>query len=240
MRNLVCIILSIIAMSCTERNQETKIPERENLTQEHVDSVLTDFKFEYSNPVFLDSSNQVLLPITTRQSKRRKKFSLGSYDSEDNVHYWNILFYDKANGQTRLLTESKLQISDFSVNMKRAGNLLTHSILYKIRDIDYNNDNKLNREDPEHLFISDQDGTNLRRLSPENEDLKSFTIIPGSDQLIIRTKRDINKDFKFDSDDEVIWYRINLPEDSKPIEMVDSVNRKKIQNLYFDQWLKKK
>ena len=90
------------------------------------------------------------------------------------------------------------------------------------------------------MFISNVDGTELRRLSPKNENLQSFTIIPKSDQIIIRTTRDIDKNYEFDREDDAIWYRIDLRTESSPIEMVDSIVRKKIENLYFEQWLKKK
>ena len=240
MKKLTYILLAFTVLSCMERKPKTEVIEADNLSQEQIDSVLAEFKFEYTNPVFIDSSEQVLLPITTQLLERRKSFSRDGYYSDDYPRYWNILFYNKTNGQTRLLTESKFRISDYSVNLKKTGNLLSKSILYRIGDTDYNNDKKLDGKDPEQLFISNADGSGLRRLSPINEDLESFTVIPNSDQLIVRTTRDINQDLKFDKDDEAIWYRIDLDADSKPVEMVDSIDRKKIQNLYFDQWLKKK
>ncbi|MCE7992527.1 MAG: hypothetical protein HEP71_11120 [Roseivirga sp.] len=240
MKNLLLLLLSAAILSCTSREQSTPLIDAENMTQEQIDSVLTEFKFEYTQPVLIDSSDHVLLPITTRLLERRRTYDRENYYDNDYPRYWNILFYNKASGETSLLTESKFRISDFKVNMEDKGPMLAHSILYEITDLDYNKDGKLSGQDPEHLFISNTDGSDLRRLSPINEDLESFTLIPNSDQLIIKTRRDKNGDLKFNTEDETIWYRIDLQGDSTPLEMVDSVDRKKIENLYFDQWLKKK
>jgi len=38
---------------------------------------------------------------------------------------------------------------------------LKKKILYEIGDIDFNEDGKLNNRDPEYLFSSDNNGTNL-------------------------------------------------------------------------------
>ncbi|WP_160114060.1 MULTISPECIES: hypothetical protein [Aquimarina] len=243
MKKLLFLLLIIIMYSCDRDHPKIEIIENENLTQHQIDSILTNFKFEYDKPVFIDSTSQVLLPITTQHSERKKTFSRYSgdeYSWADYPRYWNILFYDKNSNQTRLLTESKMRITDYIVNIKETGAILSKSILYKIGDIDYNNDKKLNHNDPEHLFISRTDGTEFKRLSPKNEDLISYTLIPKSDQIMIETIRDTNSDLEFKPDDEKIWYLINLSSDVKPIEIINSGLRKKIENLYFEQWLKKK
>jgi len=240
MRTTFFAILAIAIYGCGYDQPDTQLFEEEELTQAQIDSVLTEFNFEYTNPVFIDSSDHVLLPITTRLIEKRAKYSSDGYWSEDYPRYWNILFYDRSNGETKLLTENKIRVSDYSINIKGAGTILQNRILYRIADTDFNNDQKLSGDDPEHLFISKTDGTGLKRLSPLNENIESYTIVPNTDQLIVRTKRDVNGDLKFDREDEAVWYRIDLQSDSIPVEMVDSLDRKRIENLYFKQWLIKK
>lgn len=243
MKKLLFFLLIIIIYSCNKERQKIEIIEDENFTQHQIDSILTDFKFEYAKPVFIDSTPHILLPITTQLAERKKAFSRynsDGYSWADYPKYWNILFYNKSSNQTRLLTESKMRITDYVVNIKETGEILSKSILYKIGDIDYNKDKKLNHDDPEHLFISNTDGTQLKRLSPKNEDLVSYTLIPNSDQILIETIRDTDSDLEFKPDDEKIWYLIDLSSGSKPTEIINSGLRKKIENLYFEQWLKKK
>ena len=240
MKKIIYLILKFGIYSCKERESKIEVIDDENLTQHQVDSILTDFKFEYDHPVFIDSTNLVLLPITTSLLEWKRTTSFDGYSSDDLPRYWNILFYNKISGITNLLTESKLRISNYSANIKQTGNILKKSILYEIGDTDYNKDSKLDNKDPEQLFISKNNGTGLKRLSPVNEDLEFYTIIPNSNQIIVRTRRDVNADLEFNREDELIWYKIDLNTDSKPVEMVDSLKRKKIENVYFEQWLKKK
>jgi len=114
-------------------------------------------------------------------------------------------------------------------------------ILYNISDIDFNKDKKLDRNDPNFLFASEINGEGLKRISPANEDLQHFEVIPNSGQILIKTLRDINQDFMFDREDEAIWYKAELANNDWSIEeIIDSTQRKRIENLYFEQWLKRK
>lgn len=240
MKKIIYIFTVTLLISCGKEKHQVENTFSENLTQKQIDSVLTDFKFEYNNPIYIDSTNFVLLPITTKNTSSNKLINKSSYSYTDSrTKYWNILFYNSTSEKISLLTESKMSISDFDYNLREVGSILSKSILYKIRLIDYNNDGKLNHKDPEYLFISKNSGTELKRLSPENENLLSYSIIPKTNQLIIKTSRDTNNDFKFDVNDAIIWYKIDLQLNSKPLEIIDSINRKKIENLFFKQWLEK-
>lgn len=240
MKRLIYILLSIIMFSCGEKKVQLENIETENLTEIQIDSILTDFNFNYNNPIFIDSTNQVLLPITTQFQKVEKMSRYSSYKGDSYPRYWNILFYNSATGETNLLTESKMRISDFRTNMVDVGKTLSKSVLYQLKMTDYNNDNKLTYKDPQYLFISKINGKDLRQISPENEDLETYTIIPNTDQIIIKTKRDSNKDLEFGVDDELVWYKVDVNKNSKPIEIINMAERKKIKHLYFEQWLKKK
>ena len=117
---------------------------------------------------------------------------------------------------------------------------MNNKVLYEICDIDYNKDKKLNEKDPELLYVSEINGKNLKRISPQDEDLQYFEIIPKSEQILIRTLRDINQDSIFNNEDESIWYKAEFSSNEWKIgEIIDSLQRKRIENLYFKQWLKK-
>lgn len=240
MKKIIYLLVLISTFSCGDKTTQIENIETDNLTEKQIDSILTDFNFDYNNPIFIDSTSQVILPITTQFQDSRKRISKKSYSSGSYPRYWNILFYNSDSGETNLLTESKMRISDFDVNLRNVGKILSKSILYKICISDFNNDHKLDYNDPKYLFISNINGKNLRQISPKNENLVSYSIIPNSDLLIIRTKRDSNENVEFDRDDELIWYKIDLKLNSKPSEIIDSIQRKKIKNLYFEQWLRKK
>ena len=245
MKEIICIILIIGLFSCKERKSQIENIETENLTQKKIDSILNKFEFKYENPIVLDSTNQILFPISTKLLKRKETYSKDGYYEYDLPRYWNILFFNRNTGKTKLLTNKRFRISE--INTKKDKNntyyqqkLLEDKIIYKINDIDYNKDNKLNSKDPEFLFISEIDGSNLQRISPLNEDLIYYEVIEETDELLFQTRRDTNKDFIFSESDESIWYKSKMiANEWVKTEIIDSINKAKIEKLYFNQWLRK-
>lgn len=235
--NLI-VIISILS-SCNQSTPKIGVVEEKNLTQSQIDSILDEYNFVYDDLTFIDSTNQVLFPITTQKNYNRKRYNSYEYEAEDYPRYWNILFYNNFNDKTRLLTKSKIRISNFQCNIQKSGPILRNRILYKIGDTDYNQDKRFNYKDPLHLFISKIDGSELTRLSPLNEDLEFYQIVPNTDKLIFRTIRDIDSDLDFDKEDELIWYQIDLSVPNSLKEIVKTTDRKLIEKLYFEQWLVK-
>ena len=237
MKKILFIITIFVLSSCNNDKPRIGIIEDKNLSQTQIDSILDEYNFVYADLTFIDSTNQILLPITTQRNYKRKMYSSNDYGTEDYPQYWNILFFNSENDTSNLLTQSKFNISSFDCNIENTGPILKNSILYRIGDVDYNKDKRINYNDPLHLFISKIDGSELTRLSPINENLESYRIVPNSDKIIFRTKRDIDSDLDFDNEDELIWYQINLSEQNSIKEIVSPTERKLIEKLYFKQWL---
>jgi len=245
MKQIVGIVLIIGFMSCKESKPRIESIEDTDLTKEQIDSILTEFKFDYESPIIFDSSDQVMIPISTELLERRTKYSKDGYYSDDYPRYWNILFYNRKTGETRLLTEDKIRISSIHANKneeyEESSKIMREKVLYQIADIDFNEDDKLNGKDPEYLFASEINGENLTRISPPDENLQYFEVIPKANQILIRTLRDVNQNLVFEREDESIWYKAELINEKWELnEIIDSTGRKRIENLYFDQWLKKR
>lgn len=247
MKKIFGILVFMVFLSCEENRSVAEVGEAENLTPAQIDSVLAKFKFQYDSPIILDSTNQALIPISTEFLKTRKRYSKDGYYSDEYPRYWNVLFYNLETGENRLLTESKYRISVIYANANprsdyhKRSKILQEKVFYEISDIDFNKDNKLDGDDPEFLFVSEINGDGLKRISPINEDLQYFEIIPKSEKLLIRTLRDVNQDSLFNKKDEYIWYMAELKNNDWTIkEMIDSMQRRKIENLYFEQWVKKR
>jgi hypothetical protein len=96
-------------------------------------------------------------------------------------------------------------------------------------------------EYPEFLFVSNQDDTKLTRISPKDENLTFFEVIPEKNQIIFKTQRDIDNNKIFDDNNEVIWY-ITTYYDNEWVknEIITKDKRNEIEKLYFNQWLLKK
>ena len=239
MMKLTTFILLIgLIISCNNNQDRIQIVEEENLTQKQIDSVLDEYSFTYSGVVFIDSIEKAILPISTQKS-RGGRYSTDSYYADSYPQYWNLIFYDIKSGKTKLLTDKKTRISEFKTNLREVGPILQKSVLYEISDTDFDMDGKLTYSDPEQLFVSDIDGENFIEISPKNEDLKDYQIVPNTDKIIIQTLRDTNNDKEFDQKDEVIWYLIDLSKKSKLMEILKENERREIERLYFKQWLLK-
>ena len=244
MKNLIILILLFAIFSCEESKPKFESIDAEDLTAVQIDSILTKFKFQYEAPIVVDSTNYVLVPISTELLERRTKYSKGGYYSDDFPRYWNVLFYNRETGENQLLSEEKIRISRIHVNSnedEKGSRLVNKKILYEIADIDFNKDKMLNSKDPEYLFSSEINGSNLKRVSPINEDLQYFKVISSPQQILIKTLRDVNQDSLFNREDESVWYKAEMIDaEWKLKEIINSEGRKRIENLYFEQWLKKK
>ncbi len=239
MRLISTITIVLLLFSCNQRQERIQVVENENLNQKQIDSVLDHYNFEYESLIFIDSTQQAILPITTQKPRGGGRLSSSSYEAESYPQYWNIIFYNIESGQTNLLTKSKMRISNYHANLRNVGPIISKSIIYEICDTDNDKDNQLTYIDPEQLFISGPDGSNLTRLSPLGEHIHDFKVVPNSDKIIFSTQRDTNNDLIFDQKDELIWYLVDVSKEMKPIEIINKAERKEIENLYFNQWLVK-
>lgn len=223
------------------------IVEGKNLKSTQIDSVLQQFKFEYEDPVIVDSSAfQILIPLSVVwEGKNTRGSGSLKYKEEVSSGYWNLLFYNAKTEETHLLTQNKMKILDILGQYERGRifiKLSKNQLLYKIQDIDFNKDKKLNFEDPAFLFVSDLNGRNLQRLSPKNEDVQDLKFLPiwNRTEFLMITLRDTNKDLKFDAKDEEVWYKVEFLNQKWSIkEIFDTKLQKEIKHLFFNKWLKK-
>lgn len=244
-KRMIYIFITLVLIgitSCNIQNERFEpVESPADLSEKQIDSILTKFNFQYEQPILLDSTNQILIPVSTELLERRNKFSKDGYYSNDFPRYWNVIFYDKVSGLTQLLTKEKTRISNIYANREKKENkMMKGKILYELTQTDYNADGRLNNVDPESLFASDLNGNNLTQISPNNEDLKYFDVLPNSSQIVLRTLRDTNQDSIFNREDESILYKAELKVNEWELsELIDSSKRNEIENLYFMQWLTK-
>lgn len=252
MKKLTALCLILVCCSCYDQVSDAD-PEpirAENLTSVQIDSVLEGYQFSYEQPIVLDSSEYLLIPISANSINRSKGFISSSrytdeygnsYEKGVGGQYWNVIFYNRQTGIARLLTESKYRISEINPpggNYRQRQGSLRTKILYKLSDIDYNQDQHMNHHDPEYLFVSDLNGENLERLSPPDEDLQYYEVIPEADQILFRTRRDTERDSVFNEKDEVMWYQTTLVGNTwERRAIIDTALQQRIKRLFFEQWL---
>ncbi len=245
MKVICVVILFFLFVSCTERIPENNTFNHDEITPEILDSDVTANTFNYGAPIVLDSSSNIMIPLSIGHYESRKKLNISSYKKQDLPRFWNVLFYNTTTEARTLLTEDKINISQIHVKSKDQSqpraNQMKGKILYELKDIDFNKDGALNSKDPTFLFSSEYDGSNLLRISPKDEALQYFTVSSDPDLLLIKTIRDVNDNAVFEKQDDVMWYTAHFDQNQWVLkEIITPSNRQKIERLYFDQWLKDK
>jgi hypothetical protein len=241
-------LLTFLALglwACNDRPKEDLVDQMTKPNIETVDSKYNTFNLQINNPTILDSSDWVLYPLTLEELEETEKgFKSSSYGRQ--YAYWNVAFYNTKTKQSRLLSDSlKMLINSISPK----NDVIIHSgqrekrneglIYYSITTKDYNQDGKLNSDDPKYLFISDLSGQDFKQVSPDNFDLTHWQTINETKKILIQARKDSNKDKKFDGDDEIISFIFDI--ETQKLEQVfsDEFNLK-TKKLLDNQWTKKK
>ena len=184
MRTTLLFIIAALIASCDNgREQRPAIDLDGPVTQEQIDSIVSTFSFVYEDPILQDSSNHVLIPMKIDRRSSNYRYSSTGYEGDYTSGYWNLLFMDLNGYGTHLLTETKMRINSIHVHDSTSGKLIARRILYSIIDEDKNKDGELTGLDPAHLSISNQDGSDLKAISPLEEDLIGWDLLEGRDQI---------------------------------------------------------
>ncbi len=122
----------------------------------------------------------------------------------------NLLIRPNDSSVFHLLSENPIKI--YSINYLYELDTLYNiqQLVFRMVDTDDNNDNILDRHDIESLYLSNGNGENLTKISPQKEDLLDWKAEQQFGLLYFRTREDSNKDGKFDTDDKVNLYEYDF------------------------------
>jgi len=212
----------------------------QNFSATEIDSIMQNYAFKYDDPIVLDSIN-LLIPITFDQPKRGNKLDFGSeYSSYTKNHNWNVMFYNALTKEVTTLVNQKSIIEEIDPkNHSNYSKELRTKIFYSIKQKDHNNDQLLDKKDPTRLFVSNFNGQDLKPISPQREHLLDYAIMDNQPHLIIKTRRDVNQDLTFSTEDPVIWYSAILEDDSwVVVEIAGPTHHDNLEKLFFQHWVK--
>ena len=255
MRQLTIIIaLTFGLISC---NDNTKKPvDNKPLTEAQQIAKLDKLKLDFNQPVLIDSSVYVMYPLTLNNNDEEDGGLGGSSSYSRPTTYWNIVFYNTANGEYHLLDDKRKMViysydprnsnvgsssssSDFNEYLENGYNQVDKLLYYSVTTLDYNKDGKLNADDPNYLFISDKAGKNFKQISPDNLNVTNWQTIKGTNKILIQVTKDNNNDKKFNEKDVTIpmVYDLNKNDISKDIFKDDYII--KLKKQLDEQWTPK-
>ncbi len=167
------------------------------------------------NPIMVDSSSTIIIP--TSYDIKVYKSSKFSWASE---YYSNVIFYDFIKDSSKRLFPHDTFIKEFyDYNVSRSyyggysySRMNSKKLLfYFVKSNDYDNNSKINNEDPSILYVSDKQGNNLKALTLENENAVSIDIFDKQGIAMVKMQRDSDNDRDFDKDDTDYYYiRLDL------------------------------
>ena len=179
--------------------------------------------------------------------------SSSSYSSP--TTFWNIVFYNTANGECHLLDDKRKMVifsynprnsnvgssssSDFNEYLENGYNQVDKLLYYSLTTLDYNKDGKLNAEDPNYLFISDKAGKNFKQVSPDNLNVTNWQTIKGANKILIQVTKDTNNDKKFNDKDETIPMVYDLNTNGISKDIFNDEFKIKLKKQLDEQWTPK-
>ncbi len=226
-------LLPFVALFSCQQQREINT---EDFTEDQLDSLANNLTFRYGDPIELNGGDILAIPIgnfSEDWSKSKKSFE---YRSSKMMMDWNLLFYNRIQDSTYLLTEEKMYLTQIQTPSKES-NTPDH-ILYYTYAKDTDTNGVLNYEDGQQLYISSLDGSKFKQITADNESLEYIRRSQKQNEIYIKTLVDINNDLQFTSEDLGQWYIYNVAEQSAPKPIIDSTIQNKIGKLFLENWMK--
>ncbi len=247
LRNIIFLSTILLLASC-----EPKRPNNNNLSTS--DSSLVDslaivndpsnvLKIQGMDIIEIDSSGIMMIPLALKTEETNAN-SYDSYSSRNN-RFWNIVFWNSNTNEYHLLTDQKMVMSTESQSLNtHYGNdgQISFSVkpskylFYSVVSNDFNKDKSLNKDDPQYLFVSDKEGKNFRQISPVNYSLVRWHFIQKTNKVLLTLREDSDKNNKFESDDELVIYEVDLNKETEAREVLSTDFKRKLKVMYGSQW----
>jgi hypothetical protein len=212
------IIVAIVSSSC----QANVFRKAEQVKTKAIAEEKSQPNIVYGDLIFKEQSDYVMIPASIKDNNQNRGSYLDSSAySEKDIQLYNIIFFNKINGEKNLLLKKKAIISSFDfLEKKEAGKPSTRFWLYRIIENDTNKDNKLNSQDAIIGYISDSSGRNLQQITPNNTQLISWTIVQSVGAIFIKIIQDSDNDKKFTQRDNINFIKVNLNKPALGAEII--------------------
>ena len=105
--------------------------------------------------------------------------------------------------------------------VKVGNTLLLGYFIYEVKEIADDNDNKTNLDQQLTLYLSDLNGKNLLKLTPNNQYFKHYKWLPESKRFYFSTQADTNGDRVIDENDKYFYYFIDFSKNAQIVTAYD-------------------
>ena len=202
----------------------------------------------FGQPNIIDSSHIIIYPLILQRIMQDGGYASSSSYGEK-TSYWNLVFYNTETGAKTLLTDNqRISINSFTVGSsssyssgsdviwKEGINLASNSIFYNVVTNDFNQNKTLDEGDPTYLFVSDKEGRGFRQISPDNYDITSWSIVRGTNKVIMQGRSDQNKDKRFTVADREEHFITDLTRGGKATPVFSVAYTDSLRTKFINNW----
>lgn len=247
--------LVAITISCSATKTVNQAQKKAEKPQPQIayDDLIVDSESEYMMiPVILSSDEKQ----SGRDPISLKLFS-GKSSGSDTIGY-NIIFYNKTNGQSNILLNRKALISKFEYlpgkkepknpsnqneqtnqpkqnsSRKVSSKPQNQLLLFHIIDSDTNADGTLDGADAIVGYLSDLGGKSLQAITPPDTQLMSWVFDEKSGGIFVTIRKDSDGDRKFTEKDDIDFVRVNVSKPNIGKEIIDGKTREELQKIMLN------
>jgi hypothetical protein len=214
------VLIVLIFNSCKDEQEQPKViySDSQKVTESKIDT--TSIKIA-DLPIFIEGTNYLLHPIgdvrvyggsrSYGSGSSSISFSISNYSRFELTGYLeNVRFQHKDSTSFYSLTENSIQIQTVTYPQSFSESSKKQILVYTLTDEDTNRDGKIDSKDIKSLYVSQINGSDFTKLSPDFQEVIDWNIIVVQGKLYFRTIEDINKNGAFDKNDTVHYYFVNL------------------------------
>ena len=212
------LLLPLFFIACKNQNEMPKVKYDAPKAEQKINSTRTDIAIEIADlPIQIEGLRYIIHPIgTIRVGQDDKKYGGNSYvlsnynRNELTGNFRNLKFQHQDSTTFKLLTDKNIAIQNVTFLDAVVKTTKKQFLVYILEDLDSNKDGKLDDSDIKDLYISEANGKNFVKLSPDYQEVIDWKIIESKSRLYFRTVQDINKNGAFDKNDKVHYYLVDL------------------------------
>ena len=248
--------LIAITLSCSATKTVNQVQKKAEKPQPQI---------AYGNLIVDSESEYMMIPVILPGVEKEwggnpisSKISSYAESSGGGPIGYNMIFYNKTNGQSNILLNRKALISKFEylLGEKNPANLGNQNgqtnqpkqnrsnkvsskpqnqlLLFHIIDSDTNADGKLDRSDAIVGYLSDLGGKSLQAITPPDTQLVSWVFDKKSGGLFVTIRKDSDGDGKFTEKDNIDFVRVNVSKPNVGKEIIDGKTREELQKIILN------
>lgn len=221
MKNLIVLFAFLSLLSCSNKKEQPKVIYDQTKSKNQIIKKDTTKIKTADLPIQIEGTNYLLHVLgdlrfndsknTYSSGSENLSYTLSNYNRyELTGSFDNIKFQHQDSLTFYALTEKEIKIQTVTYLPTMATKLKKQFLVYTLQDMDSNKDGILDQNDILDLYISESNGKNFIKLSPEFQEVIDWKLIESQNKIYFKTIEDINKNGAFDKNDTLHYYTVNL------------------------------